>query len=252
MQEKEKFDWKSLAVALVLGFAVIWFFDPGGNVAMLRSDEALLESPGSAGNIHAEENLRDEVDRYFSSLDLSTVQFNRLETVSFEEPETITVVITPPSGETNSVAFLGRNGVLETHNVPLATQLEAELISLDEGVEVRPQGPIPLLLRPRDSVEHSWRVTARRTEPFILELVLSNRIFIQGREIVDRKPFRRRFEVEVSGWRQALIWIDELDPIWKILGGIASIVALSVAAYSGFNFLRSRTRDPQDNQPPTA
>lgn len=220
----------------------IRYFGPDDPPRGLVGDESPAE--------HPEDQFRDEVALYLSSLQSSEVRFNRLKSVPFGKPETITVVITPPGIETNPVVFLGRNGVIERHAVPLATQIEAELVSLDEDVEIRPQGPLPILLRPDREIDTSWRVTARRTEPFTLQLVLSNRVSIEGRELVDRKPFTRRFEVEVSGWRQALLWIGEFDPVWTVLGGIASIAALVAAAHQAIRFLRRANSEPPELPPP--
>lgn len=200
--------------------------------------------------IHPEEAFRRDVALYFSSLRASQVRFNRLKSVPFGEPETITVAIAPPGVDANPTAFIGRNGVVEKHSVPLATQIEAELVSLDDDVEIRPQGPVAILLRPDREVETSWRVTARRTEPFTLQLVLTNEVAIEGRDLVDRQPFTRRFEVEVSGWRRALIWIGDLDPVWTVLGGIASLAALIAAGYQAIRFLRPAVPDPPQDPPP--
>lgn len=230
-----------------------------------RGDELLADRPSVVRNwidhsdpaaalgsnlVHPEEAFRRNVATYFSSLQSSEVRFNRLESVPFGEPETIKVEIAPPGVEADPTAFIGHEGEIEKHKVPLATQIEAELVSLDDGVEIRPQGPVSILLRPDRSVEHSWRITARRTEPFILKLVLSNHVAIEGRELVDSRPFIRQFEVKVSGWRQALIWMDGLDPIWKLLGGIASLAALVAAAYQAARYLRRHTRVPDEGSPP--
>lgn len=216
------------------------------------SDEGVRGLIGSAEDliVHPEEAFRKNVAFYFSSLQSSEVRFNRLKSVPFGEPETITVAITPPGVDANPTIFLGRNGVIEKHAVPLATQVEAELISLDQDVEILPNGPVPILLRPEQEVQTSWRVTARRTRPFTLQLVLTNRVTIEGREVIDRQPFTRRFEVKVNGWRRALIWIDGLDPIWKLLGAIASLAALVAAAIQGFRFFY-RTGSLSDDPPPS-
>lgn len=199
-----------------------------------RSDEgglANIARPPASDRIsnpspHSEEILRAEADAYLDGLPRSDVRFNRLDRVPYGEPRKITVVITPPDTKVSTATLFKRDGTIEVHEIPLATQVEVELDSLDQGVEIRPDEPRRILVRPNRPVELTWQLTAKRTEAFTLELTLTNRVSIDGRELVDRNPFKRKFEVEVGTFQRAAIWIEELDPIWKLLAGILSFVGV--------------------------
>lgn len=245
-------NWRIFALWMMAGAMAAYLWGRP-DVAMFVESDVRNSIKGIPGAIHDEDRVRGEIDRYISTLPFSDVRFNRLEAIPYDEPETITVVITPPGEEVSEVPLLGRNGKIEVHKVALATQIEAELTTIDDDVEIRPTAARQLLLRPKTPVDLSWQVNARRTKPFVLELVLTNRVVIEGREVVDRTAFRQRFEVKVSGLRRAALWIDDLDPLFKLLGGLASMIAVGALMRGAWSLVRqspeSGSGGSQDQDP---
>lgn len=167
--------------------------------------------------------------------------FNAPKAVPYKSPVPIRIVIGKNLQETLPDT-VGRPGDKKKERVRLGPFVDARLRSSTRDVEVIPDESVRILVVPGSDNVVDWTVTAGTLEPFELTLTLTNLVELDSGVVADPGPpvLKRRFLVKASRTQQWALWFKQLDPIWQILGGLASIAGIASGTVAASRWWRRR------------
>ncbi|MBB3034026.1 hypothetical protein [Alteriqipengyuania lutimaris] len=181
-------------------------------------------------------------ERIFEALPVRESEFNQLQTVRYNQPETVRLVLNPQGEKFQEL--IGLSGKKVSRADPMANLVEVELTTGDSDVSIAPDRARRVTVLPNRSTTVEWSVRAERTEDFTLRLIARNIIDYGGRSIPDedRKIYEKPMQVEVTNVDLLHHYVTSPATIWGFIGVLIALIALAWTIHHG----RKTTRDKQD------
>lgn len=184
-----------------------------------------------SGSSPVEEQL-ERVDQVLNQSIQSSIAYNVPETVALDKAVTIELLLNPSASPTQLAGQIIENGEIVTATIEITPMMKAELIPQDgEALTIQPiHSDAVQLVGSADTTRWSWLVTARKSGPQKVLLVIHRLIKFEGQDYWrEVKAYEALLDVQVP-------WVQRLQPWGWITGVFVAVL---------FAFLLWRQYDPR-------
>jgi hypothetical protein len=174
------------------------------------------------------------------------VVYKKPAALDYGKPNTFTLVIASSDLQSaqDRVARIG--GELVVNQVRLGRMVRATLSGDPSEVTITLSGNASALrdVTSAANVTWTWTVTPKVLRPITLELAIYNEAK-RGDSSTDIEgpAYRDSFEVNADASTRAFNWVADLDPLWKIVGGLLGVIVTVTGLYLS---LKKTRKDPMD------
>ena len=222
------------AAGLILAAAFFVWMACGVNVATntnarVTTSNSNASNPGPPSN--ETENALSTIDRIRESLRSSDSAFNTPPPMKVGETQAVQFLLGPSRTADELKGMIKEKGRVETEKVQFSDYMQATLLNLDSGLEVKPVTPDKQLISTKQVSEWRWTVTAVKPGAQRLQLRLDAVITQEGSErplLVN--TFNREIMISVS-WRHSVaafisnnyqwLWTAILIPMATLVWSLA-------------------------------
>ncbi|MBL4641572.1 MAG: hypothetical protein JKX86_07095 [Verrucomicrobiales bacterium] len=149
-----------------------------------------------------------------------------------------------------AIAAVGRGlDHVYTERLPLTIRVMAELRGVPQEVEIDPETQrIKTALSDEDTI-FEWSVRPLSLGKIKLILQLINVTTLDGEEFMHERPAMHHEVEVVASLRQRLeSQFDRLDPLLKLVGFVAALIAIGGGAWSVWSYMSDRQDNPPANE----
>jgi len=146
---------------------------------------------------------------------LANVAFNTPKKVPFGEPSYIQFVLDPRLDKKEIVKRIKEKGPVATARIKITREMEVTLTGAE--FEVTPIMAEKQMIALDDTTEWKWSILPRKPGKHRVHLVVNAIIRVDGVEMKRSKSFDRYIEIEVTGFQQTVIFMQDNWP-WLALG----------------------------------
>ncbi|MDQ3649921.1 MAG: hypothetical protein M3458_06490 [Acidobacteriota bacterium] len=224
-----------VAVLILTAAFFVWMVLRGNVATNTNANRSRITKNSNAPNpgppSNDTENALSTIDHIRESLRSSDSAFNTPPPMKVGETQAVQFLLGPSQTADELKGMITEKGRVETEKVQFSEYMQATLLNLDSGLEVKPVTPDKQLISTKQVTEWRWIVTAVKPGAQRLQLRLDAVITQEGSErplLVN--TFNREIMISVS-WRHSItafisnnyqwLWTAILIPLATLLWSLA-------------------------------